>query len=81
MSFPVTFALIVAGLVVSARVRLEAVLFGLRVDIPWLAVLFAVLILALVALILGLIRAILADRPVRESRPESRPVYVITSAR
>jgi hypothetical protein len=80
MSFPVTFALIIAGLIVSAHARLNAVLFGAPVSIPWLGVAAVVLILGLVALTLHVIRLIVQDLPPRESRPV-RPVHVITTLR
>ena len=79
MSFPAAFALIVAGLIVSARTRLNAVIFGQPVSIPWIGLIFAALILALVVLALCVARSILRDRPVPQYRSE--PVHVITSLR
>ena len=61
MSFPAAFLLMLAGLIVSARTRLNAVIFGQPVSIPWLGVLFAVLILALVAVIACVVRSILRE--------------------
>jgi hypothetical protein len=56
MSFPVSFLLAVIGLIVSAKTRLTMVLLGQPVSIPYLGILFAVIILILVVLILHLIR-------------------------
>lgn len=61
MSFPTAFLLVLAGLIVSAHARLNAILFGQPVSIPWLGLIFAVLILALIALTLHLIRSIARD--------------------
>lgn len=58
MSFPTAFMLMLAGLIVSARTRLNAVIFGQPVSVPWLGVLFAVLILVLLAVILHLIKVL-----------------------
>ena len=61
MSFPSAFLLMVAGLIVSARTRLNAVIFGQPVSIPWIGLIFAALVLALVVMILCLIRALLRE--------------------
>jgi hypothetical protein len=58
MSFPVSFVLAVIGLIVSAKTRLSMVLFGQPVSVPYLGIVFAVLILALVVLALYLIRVL-----------------------
>ena len=69
MSFPVTFVLAVIGLIVSAKTRLNAVIFGQPVSIPWIGLIFALLILALVVLALCVIRAL-----VIEFRKEPEPI-------
>jgi hypothetical protein len=73
MSFPVSFVLAVLGLIVSAKTRLNLVLFGQPVSIPYLGLLFALLVLVLLAVILHLIRVL------REEF--RRPVPVITTVR
>lgn len=78
MSAPVSFVLAVIGLIVSAKTRLNAVIFGQPVSIPWLGVLFAVLILALAVVVLCLIRALVLEF---RKEPEPRPVHVITTLR
>lgn len=69
MSFPTAFLLMLAGLIVSAFTRYHG--------IPALWLFDAALVLGLAAVVLHIIRGILADRPPRESRP----VYVVTSLR
>jgi hypothetical protein len=69
MSFPLAFVLMLAGLIVSARVRLSAVLFGQPVSIPYLGIIFAVLMLALVVFALYLIRVL-----AQEFRKEPEPI-------
>ena len=69
MSFPVTFVLAVIGLVVSAKTRLNMVLLGHPVSIPYLGILFAVMVLALVVFALYLIRVL-----AREFRKEPEPI-------
>ena len=69
MSFPAAFVLAVLGLIVSARVRLSAVLFGQPVSIPYLGIIFAVLVLVLLAVVLYLIWHL-----AREFRPQPEPV-------
>lgn len=75
MSFPTAFLLIVAGLIVSAHARLNAVLLGQPVSIPWLAVAAAVVILVLIVGALLLIRAI--TREGFRSSPYPRERYAI----
>jgi hypothetical protein len=58
MTAPLSILLAVIGLIVSAKTRLNLVLFGQPVSIPWLGLIFAVLILVLVAVILHLIRVL-----------------------
>ena len=73
---PVTvFLLIAAGLVVAARTRLNAILFGQPVSIPWLGIAAAVIVLILAALVLYLVHLIMQERP----RPAYKPVYVVTT--
>jgi len=64
-------ALIVA-LVVSARTRLDAVILGRPVSVPWLGIVALVLVLALAALVLHLARLLARDglrlRPVAVAR-------------
>lgn len=61
MTAPVQLLLVVIGLVVSARTRLTAVIFGQPVVIPVLWLAAAVLVLALAALVLVLARLLLED--------------------
>jgi ABC-type Mn2+/Zn2+ transport system permease subunit len=68
------FGLILAGLIVAARTRLNAVLFGQPVSIPWLGIAAALMILTLAAVVLYLAWLIARERP----RPAYRPVYVVT---
>jgi len=58
---PVPAALIVLGLIVSAKTRLNAVILGQPVSIPALWLLAAALVLALLALVLWLIRSTIRD--------------------
>jgi uncharacterized Tic20 family protein len=58
MSFPLAFLLMLAGLIVSARTRMHAVLFGQPVSIPWLGLIFAVLILTLIVVALYLVKVL-----------------------
>jgi ABC-type Mn2+/Zn2+ transport system permease subunit len=69
------FGLILAGLIVAARARLNAVLFGQPVSIPWLGIAAAFMILTLVTVVLYLAWLIARERP---PRPAYRPVYVVT---
>ncbi|HEV2450972.1 MAG TPA: hypothetical protein VGS62_03500 [Streptosporangiaceae bacterium] len=71
MSFPTTFLLILAGMIVSAFTKYHG--------IPALWLFDAALVLGLAAVILCLIRAILDDRP--QPQPEPRLVHVITTLR
>jgi hypothetical protein len=69
------FGLILVGLIIAARTRLNAILFGQPVSIPWLGIAAAVILLILAASLLYLVHLIVQDRP----RPAYKPVYVITS--
>ena len=61
MTAPAWAVLGVLGLVVSARVRLSAVIFGQPVSVPVLWLVFAVVVLGLVAIVLVLARLLLRD--------------------
>jgi hypothetical protein len=61
MSAPVQVVLLVLGLIVTARARLNAVVFGHLVSLPWLGVIAAALVLALAAVVLVLLRLLLRD--------------------
>lgn len=69
MTAPVSVVLAVIGLIVSARTHLNMVLFGQPVSISVLGLLFAALMLALLALILHLIRVL-----AREFRKQPEPI-------
>lgn len=69
MTAPVSFVLAVIGLIVSANTKLHAVLLGQPVTIPALWLVFAGLVLALLALVLHLIRL-----TAREFRRQPEPV-------
>ena len=71
MSAPVQLALALLGLVVSARTRLDAVILGRPVSVPWLGIVAVVLVLALAALVLHLARLLARDGP------RLRPVVVV----
>ena len=53
--------LAVVALVVSARTRLDAVILGRPVSVPWLGIVAVVLVLALAALVLHLARLLARD--------------------
>jgi hypothetical protein len=61
MTAPVSLLLAFLGLVVSARVRLTAVLFGQPVSIPVLGLVAAVVVLALAVTLVWLLRSLLRD--------------------
>jgi hypothetical protein len=55
------FVLAFAGLVVSARARLNAVILGLPVSVPVLGLVALAVVLALAAVVLGLLRSAFRD--------------------
>ena len=61
MIAPLPFVLILLGLVVSARTRLNAVVLGQPVSVPVLWLVFAAAVLGLAALVLVLARQLLHD--------------------
>jgi hypothetical protein len=61
VSAPVQLALALLGLIVSARIRLSAVVLGQPVSVPLLGLVAAILVLALAATVLWLLRSILRD--------------------
>jgi Na+-transporting methylmalonyl-CoA/oxaloacetate decarboxylase gamma subunit len=61
MTAPVSVVLAVIGLIVSARTHLNAVLFGQHFSISVLGLLFTLLLLAMLALILHLIRVLATE--------------------
>jgi ABC-type Mn2+/Zn2+ transport system permease subunit len=71
MSFPVAFLLVFLGLVVSARARLNAVLFGQPVSIPWIGVIAVVVALVLAVAVLVLARNLMQDGLGLRPRPRT----------
>ena len=71
MSIP-ALLLVFFALAASAHARLNAVILGQPVSVPWLGVALAVLLLALAAAVLWLIRSLLRDGP--RLRPHLRTV-------
>ena len=61
MTAPVSLLLALLGLVVSARIRLSAVIFGQPVSVPVLGLVAVVVVLVLAVMILWLLRALLRD--------------------
>jgi hypothetical protein len=61
MTLPVSLVFALIGLVMSARFRLNAVVLGQPVSVPWLAVAAVVIVLLLVAAVLILVRLLLRD--------------------
>lgn len=61
MTAPISLLLTLLALVVSARIRLSGVIFGQSVSVPLLGLIGTVMVLALVAVILWLVRSILRD--------------------
>jgi hypothetical protein len=61
MTAPVSLVLVLLGLVASARIRLNAVIFGLPVSVTLLGIVIVVLVLLLTALVLILLRLLLRD--------------------
>lgn len=68
MTAPLPLAVILAVLIVSARTRLNAVILGQPVSVPWLGVVAVALVLVIAALVLYLIRGIVRDWPARAPR-------------
>jgi len=61
VSIPLPFMLGLIGLLVSAKIRLNAVVLGQPVSVPVLWLVAAAVVLILAALVLYLLRAILRD--------------------
>ena len=61
MTAPVSLLLAFLGLIVSARIRLSAVIFGQPVSVPVLGLVAVVVVLALAVMLLWLLRTILRD--------------------
>jgi hypothetical protein len=61
VSAPVQIALVLLGLIVSAKTRLSGVILGQPVSVPVLGIVAAVLPLALTVLVLVLLRLLLRD--------------------
>lgn len=61
MTAPFSLLLAFAGLFISARVRISAVLFGQPVSVPVLGIVTVVVVLALLVLLAWLVRSILRD--------------------
>lgn len=61
MIAPLSFLLAFLGIVVSAQTRLNAVVLGQPVSIPVLWLVFAVLVLAVFAVVLVLLRLLIRD--------------------
>jgi hypothetical protein len=61
MSAPVQMALVLLGLIVAARIRLSGVILGQPVSVPLLGLVAVILVLALAAVVLWLLRSILRD--------------------
>lgn len=59
------FAIAAALIIVSAFTRLNAVVLGRPVSIPYIGIAAAIVVLALAVLLALLVRAVIADRPVR----------------
>jgi len=66
---PLLLVLAFAGLVVSARARISAVILGQPVSVPVLGLVALALVLALAALVLWLIRAAVRDGGFLRLRP------------
>jgi len=61
MTAPLSLVLVLLGLVASARIRLSGVILGQPVSLPLLGLVGAVIVLALTAVILWLLRSLLRD--------------------
>lgn len=61
MTAPVSLLLALLGLVVSARIRLTAVIFGQPMSVPVLGLVAVVVVLVLAVMLLWLLRSILRD--------------------
>lgn len=69
MIAPVPAVLIVLGLIVSAKTRLNAVILGQPLSVPVLGLIAAAVVLALLALVLWLIRSVIRDGGLLYLRP------------
>lgn len=65
MSAPVQLVIAVLALIAAARTRLAGVVLGQPVNVPVLLVVSAVLVLALAALVLWIVRLIVRDGGLR----------------
>jgi hypothetical protein len=61
MTAPLSLLLALAGLVVSAKIRLSGVVLGQPVSAPLLGLILVVLVLALTAAVLWLARSLIRD--------------------
>jgi hypothetical protein len=66
---PVSAVLIVLGLIVSARIRLNAVVLGQAVSVPVLGLVAVAVVLALAVVVLALIRTAVRDGAFLYLRP------------
>ncbi len=71
MSLPIPAILLVLGVVASTWTRINAVILGRPVSVPVIGVIALVVVLALVAGVLWLLRSLLSFR----SSPHPRTVY------
>ena len=65
MSAPVSVLLAILGLFVSARIRLNGVIFGQPVSVSLLGLISAVLVLTLLAIVLWLARQVIREGGLR----------------
>jgi hypothetical protein len=61
MTAPISLLVAFVGLFVSARIQIRGVLFGQPVSVPLLGLVGAVLVLAIIAVILWLLRSIVRE--------------------
>jgi hypothetical protein len=61
MTAPVSLVLVLLGLVASARIRLSGVIFGQPVSVPLLWLVFATVVLLLLAVVLVLLRLLIRE--------------------
>lgn len=61
MSAPIQLALALLGLIVSAQIRLSAVILGQPVSVPLLGIVALILALALAVVVLVLLRLLVRD--------------------
>lgn len=61
MTTPLSLVFILLGLVASARIRLSGVILGQPVSVPLLGIVAAIVLLAVTALVLVLLRLLLAE--------------------